>query len=298
MDRAGPRCVTCPLVGLQDVVVDVAQEGCVEPVGHLSQADVEADLDYLLDRELLRQGLVGSVVDAQHFRRSLCIANDRRLGFAVYPVGQGVVTQVPQLLLADPDAPTEHHVMRDSVVAAVCNGRRSVGEFGECWRQTVVIAHGPHEVYEGIGLLGMVGEQPDSVKHLPEARPPASGTPVPRAVSLHRLPALSEFEPSSAPSESCGQRATPKPILNRSEKSGESLATSQLVQHYRQRARGSRVTIVGHFHLALTGEAGSITRPCSDKSQNSRYLRRGSDFMYSTTSPCSWAVRPRLKQVS
>src|SRR5580704_15737688 len=45
-----------------------------------------------------------------------------------------------------------------------------------------------------------------------------------------------------------------KPILNRSQKSGESLATSQLEQHYRQRTRRSRARIVGHFHLVLTGE--------------------------------------------
>ena len=63
-----------------------------------------------------------------------------------------------QLLVADPDAPTEHHVMRDSVMAAVGNGRRSVGEFGERGRQVVVVAHGPDEVYKGIGRLGMVGE--------------------------------------------------------------------------------------------------------------------------------------------
>ena len=63
MNRAGPRCAIGALVRIQDVVVDVAQEGCVEPVGNLSKADVKADLDYLLNRKVLCQGLVGSVVE-------------------------------------------------------------------------------------------------------------------------------------------------------------------------------------------------------------------------------------------
>ena len=59
VNRAGPRCAVCPLVRIQDVVVDVAQEGRVKPVGNLSKADGKADLDNLLNRKLLCQGLVG-----------------------------------------------------------------------------------------------------------------------------------------------------------------------------------------------------------------------------------------------
>ena len=48
------------------LVIDITQEGCVEPVGHLSEAHVEADLDHLLNGEVLRQGLVRSLINAQH----------------------------------------------------------------------------------------------------------------------------------------------------------------------------------------------------------------------------------------
>src|SRR5215472_16971785 len=58
--------------------------------------------------------------------------------------------------------------MRDSVMAAVYYGRRSVCEFSECVRQAVAMAHGSHED-EGISLLGMVGQQPDGIEHLAEA---------------------------------------------------------------------------------------------------------------------------------
>lgn len=54
-------------------------------------------------------------------------------------------------------------------MAAVYYGRRSVGEFSECGRQAVAIAHGSHEVDEDISLLGMVGQQPDGIEHLAEA---------------------------------------------------------------------------------------------------------------------------------
>src|SRR5258708_227879 len=102
VDRAGPGCAICLLVGLQNVVVYLGQEGGVEPVGDLGEANVEADLDHLLDREVLGQGLVSRVVDAQRPGRPLRVANDRRLGLAIHPGGQWVVTQVLQLLLADP----------------------------------------------------------------------------------------------------------------------------------------------------------------------------------------------------
>jgi hypothetical protein len=146
VDQAGRGGAICVFVRLQDVVVDIAQEGCVEPVGHLRETDVEAYLDHLLDGEVLSQSSVGSVIDVQRLGGSLRVANDRRFGIAVHPIGQGVISQVPQLFLADPDAPTEHHVMRDSVVAIVGDGRRRTGEFGEGWRQAVVMAHGPHEL--------------------------------------------------------------------------------------------------------------------------------------------------------
>jgi len=35
--------------------------------------------------------------------------------------------------------------------------------------QAAAIAHGAHKTNEGVGLLGMVGEQPDSIEHLAEA---------------------------------------------------------------------------------------------------------------------------------
>src|SRR5215469_7315803 len=54
-------------------------------------------------------------------------------------------------------------------MAVVYNGRGSVGEFSERGRQAVAIAHGAHKTNEGVGLLGMVGEQPDSIGHLAEA---------------------------------------------------------------------------------------------------------------------------------
>src|SRR5215469_2778008 len=54
-------------------------------------------------------------------------------------------------------------------MAVVYNGRGSVGEFSERGRQAVAIAHGAHKTNEGVGLLGMVGEQPDSIEHLTEA---------------------------------------------------------------------------------------------------------------------------------
>ena len=54
-------------------------------------------------------------------------------------------------------------------MAAVYNGRRSVGEFSQCGRQAVAIARGSREVDERISLRGMVGQQPDRNEHLAEA---------------------------------------------------------------------------------------------------------------------------------
>ena len=54
-------------------------------------------------------------------------------------------------------------------MTAVYYGRRSVGEFSQCGRHAVAIAHGSHEVDEGISLRGMVGQQPDGIEHLDEA---------------------------------------------------------------------------------------------------------------------------------
>ena len=123
-------------------------------------------------------------------------------------------------------------------MAAVCNGRRSVGEFGECWRQTVVIERTDRtKSMRALACWGWLASNRTALNTSPRPTSTRFRNSCASGVSLDRLPALSEFEPSSAPSESCGQRANPKPILNRSQKSGESLATSQLVQHYRQRAR-------------------------------------------------------------
>ena len=54
-------------------------------------------------------------------------------------------------------------------MAAAYDGRGSVGEFSQCWRQAVAIAHGSHEVDERISLRGRVGQQPDGIEHLAEA---------------------------------------------------------------------------------------------------------------------------------
>ena len=87
-------------------------------------------------------------------------------------------------------APTEHHVVRHSVMAAVYNGRSGVGELSERWRQTVAMSHGPHKTNESIGLPGMVGEQADSVEHLTKAGFHFRGIPVLQAACLDRLLAV------------------------------------------------------------------------------------------------------------
>jgi hypothetical protein len=158
VDWTGPWSTIRPFVRLSEVVINVAQESCVETVNDLRETHDKADLDHLLDREVLCERVVRSIIDGKHSGGSLSIANDRRLRIAVQPNGQGGIAQVLQLIIADPDAPTEHHMMWDSVVTAIDDRGRRVCEFGKGRRQPVVAAHGSRKVQQSIRLIGMVCE--------------------------------------------------------------------------------------------------------------------------------------------
>jgi hypothetical protein len=57
--------------------------------------------------KMLCEGLIRGVVDGQHLRGLLSLANNRRLSVGIHAFGQWVITQVLlQLLFTDSDAPT------------------------------------------------------------------------------------------------------------------------------------------------------------------------------------------------
>ena len=98
--------MSCLLVGVYYVVVDLGEKGRVKAIGDLSETDVEADFDDLRDGKIFRQALICGVVDRQQLRGLLSVSNNGRLSLAVDASGQRVITQVPQLFFADSDAPT------------------------------------------------------------------------------------------------------------------------------------------------------------------------------------------------
>ena len=99
----------------------------MEPVDLVRQPDGGAQLDDLLRVEVTGQVAVELVRDRLQPGRCLRVADDGRLFRRVDAMGQRIVVQVGDLLVAQPHAPTEQDVGRDSVVAAVDDGRGQVG---------------------------------------------------------------------------------------------------------------------------------------------------------------------------
>ena len=157
-DLQRDKLVSCLFVGVYYVVVDLGEKGGVKAIGDLGETDVEADFDDLWDGKILRQALICGVVDGQQLCGLLSVSNNGRLSLAVDASGQRVITQVPQLFFADSDAPTEHLVVWQSVVAAVNDGCRRISEFRQGWRELIVVAHRTDEVDQGARLLRIVGE--------------------------------------------------------------------------------------------------------------------------------------------
>ena len=131
----------------------------MEPIDLVGQPDGGAQLDDLLRVEVTGQVAVELVGDRLQPGRRLGVADDRRLFGRVDAIGQRIVVQMGDLLVGQPHAPTEQDVGRDSVVAAVDDGRGEVRQ----------LALGGRDQRSGpVGDLGPVAQHAGMVRHRPQ----------------------------------------------------------------------------------------------------------------------------------
>src|SRR5579875_2907082 len=71
-----------------------------------------------------------------------------------------------ELLVADTNAPTEHHMVGPSVVALVEGGCRRPGELLQCPARAALVTGHSREADEGAAPLRMVGQQPQAIERL------------------------------------------------------------------------------------------------------------------------------------
>ena len=144
-DRTNPGDSVAGFKRRDRCLIDIRLECRVEAVDHVAQPDRQADIHDLLRREMPCQIAVCRVVDRLQPGRFLRVSNDGGLRLVIDPRRQGIVVEVPQLIFRQPEAPTEHCVGGDSVIAVVDDGRGQVGEFAclgsalsrrdrPCWR--------------------------------------------------------------------------------------------------------------------------------------------------------------------
>jgi len=99
-------------------------KGSVEAVDHIAQSHRQADVDDLLVREVLGEAAISLVVNRLQPCRFLSIPNDCCLRWRIEPFRQWIVAEVGHLFFSKSDAPTEHCVRWDSIIAIVDDGGR------------------------------------------------------------------------------------------------------------------------------------------------------------------------------
>src|SRR5579871_2205086 len=143
-------------VGSDKLLVDVRQERLVEEVDQRLRADEVADFHHLLFGKLCRQVVVEHVVDRITGRQSAYVADESPVLLAVDAVRRVLVEEMAELFVGDADAPTEHHMMGHSVVAAVYQRRGRPDELSLRPRQTTVPSQRPDQLDQLARLDWMV----------------------------------------------------------------------------------------------------------------------------------------------
>jgi len=110
--------------------VEIGLKGRMESVDHIAEPDSQADVDDLLVGKMFGEGAIGIVVDRFEACRSLGVSDNGGLWRRIESIREGIIGKMTHLLFTESDAPTEHCVRGDSIVAIVDDRRRQVGKLG------------------------------------------------------------------------------------------------------------------------------------------------------------------------
>ncbi len=116
-------------------LIDICQKCGVKTVDHVAQANGQANIDNLLRAEVLGESSVGFIVDGNISGRALRVTHDCRLRLRVNPSGQRVIAKITELIFCQADAPTEHRMGGNSIVATIDDSCRCISQFRLLSRQ-------------------------------------------------------------------------------------------------------------------------------------------------------------------